>query len=233
MSKFIKSEAPQIENRDYFSVKSGAEPRTESHQLKYLCFKTNVWRFLVRGEKGFSLAEMLTAVAIFAVVVIATASIFIFITNAQEKTKTITKVQQDVRYSLDTIARTIREMKVDYSAYETGSGTECEGIDLNTQPVTTVCFQNEPDDLYILWNGTSLVYGEIPDEHLLTPADIEILDFAVYLTPPESPYYSSGVAQGFATIVIRARAASNARFADETVQVQTTVSMRDYSRQIN
>ncbi|MFH1508735.1 MAG: type II secretion system protein [bacterium] len=193
-----------------------------------------------KKQFGFSTMEMLVAVTIFAIVVTVVTSTFIWIIRSKEKTETLTKVEQDARFTLDTIARTVRERFIDYNAYAGGetSDTICSTINLedpSQNPVQIICLlgeENNSDPFVIQYKpeDNEITYGYDPIFDIITPEDIDITSFYAYISPTSSPYFLANNPQGSITIVIEATAPNYPDMSSESVHLQTTVSARDYTR---
>ena len=63
-----------------------------------------------RNNKGFTLVELLVAVAIFAIVALAATGIFVKVMNVQKKAFAIQEVQDNISYTMEIISKEIRMM---------------------------------------------------------------------------------------------------------------------------
>lgn len=69
-------------------------------------------------NRGFSLAEMLVAVGVFAVTMAISSSIFINVNNLQQQTANLAQLQNEGRYVLEKISKEIRGREIDYGGLE-------------------------------------------------------------------------------------------------------------------
>ena len=77
----------------------------------YQKFKTKMKKTNLKSNSGFTLVEMIAVVAVFAIVVVTTADLFITITKVAKSTNMARKVYQDARYALETISQEARAAK--------------------------------------------------------------------------------------------------------------------------
>ena len=72
--------------------------------------------FKIADSRGFTLAEMLVAVGVFAVTMAVSSSIFINVNNLQQQTANMGKLQNEGRYVLEKISKEIRGRELDYAS---------------------------------------------------------------------------------------------------------------------
>ncbi|MFA6512316.1 MAG: prepilin-type N-terminal cleavage/methylation domain-containing protein [Patescibacteria group bacterium] len=85
-----------------------------------------------KGEKGFTLLELLIVTAIFALTVVLAVDIFIVLTKLQRKTFTSQRLQGDARFVMELIAKDVRLGQIDYEFYDQLSSLYGITIDLTT-----------------------------------------------------------------------------------------------------
>lgn len=71
----------------------------------------------VRGQRGYTIVELIVAMSIFAVVMVIAVGAFVTVQGTSNKTTAQRKVQQDSRYNLELLARQIRAGRIDYGFY--------------------------------------------------------------------------------------------------------------------
>ncbi|MBI4414916.1 MAG: type II secretion system protein, partial [Candidatus Kerfeldbacteria bacterium] len=74
-------------------------------------------RFARPHRKGFTLVEILTVVSIFAVTSLIATNIFVITSRFQRKAATSQKLQGDIRFAVEAIAREVRFGTIDYGCY--------------------------------------------------------------------------------------------------------------------
>ncbi|MFH1173089.1 MAG: prepilin-type N-terminal cleavage/methylation domain-containing protein, partial [bacterium] len=65
-------------------------------------------KILILNSKGFSLMEMLTAIAIFIIVILIITNIFLLASREHRHIAAVQKVQSDARFALEIMAREAR-----------------------------------------------------------------------------------------------------------------------------
>lgn len=96
------------------------------------------------GREGFTLVEMLVVVAVFSVMMLIATNIFLVASKASRQAASSQRVQGDVRFALEAIAREVRFGTIDYDCYAPNPG--CDPEDIGT-----------PIDLDALKGQTSLL----------------------------------------------------------------------------
>lgn len=87
--------------------------------------------------RGFTLIEILTAVAIFSVAMLVSTSLFVTTTKSQKRIQSVAKVQDDARFVLESMVRQVRVDGVDYAYYldPDGDGSHADLIPLTVDPL--------------------------------------------------------------------------------------------------
>lgn len=92
-------------------------------------------KHLVHKQKGFTLIEMLIAVAIFALVLLVAMGAILTIIDANRKSRTLTTVMNNVTFMLDNLTRTVKS-GTNMERFNGGGGLRVCAIDLG---------QNDPE----------------------------------------------------------------------------------------
>jgi len=145
---------------------------------------------------GFTLIEMLIAVSIFSLVLIAATNIYLIINNSQRKVVTLQKIQEDVRFLFDAMAQDIRLSSINYSFYQDNN--------LNTHPLrdgdknTVLALVDQLDNqIYYRLSGAGnkVQYCEndcdlsdVNDWDDVTPESVEINDLRFIISPSADPF---------------------------------------------
>ncbi len=97
-----------------------------------------------KNKYGFTLIEMLVAMAIFLVVISIYMNIFVGITKTHAKLIAIQKVQNEIRYVTETLTSSIRMGDINFDYY-----------DDNTNPKTILALKDSSQDdiFYRIYNG--------------------------------------------------------------------------------
>lgn len=73
---------------------------------------------LGKNKTGFTLIEMILALSIFVLVMVAAVNVYLIIYNSQQKIVAMQRVQDDVRYLFEAIAQDVRLSRINYSFYD-------------------------------------------------------------------------------------------------------------------
>lgn len=165
---------------------------------------------------GFTLVEILTVVSVFAMVSLIATNIFVLTSRFQRKAATSQKLQGDIRFSVEAIAREVRFGTIDYGCYDP-SPTNCDPWgSLNTlapngkTPLLALIdadgvrtrYRVSPADnrLYVCSLGitdANTVCDALPPGNNkwqpVSPADIRVVKGEFYLFPFTSPFVLKGV----------------------------------------
>jgi len=173
-----------------------------------------------KGQKGFTLIEILVSVTVFVVVVSIAAVLFISISNTQRKALNQEKLARDVRAVTETISRLARMYPVDYTAYEAAGYDFPEG-DGGT-PILFLRVAGETVS-FTVENGL-VVYDNNQGEKFLTSSEITVEKLYFYISPLD--YDDSENPPRVTFQLVAARAGEGGVAAD--ISVQTSVVSRWY-----
>lgn len=197
------------------------------------------------NQHGFSLFEVMLAIALFVTATAVIADVFIQTNRAQRTTKGIVTAASDARFALESLARTARLSMIDYDYYangivqddgesvlalRSGSGTAIKF----SQQTGTVCGADVTNTcLAVCFLETCI--DDSADWTALTPESVVVpnLRFMIYPTSSPFDFTTAGVrpdAQPRVTIIMTSENDTQDPSQQKSLRLQTTVSSRVYDR---
>ncbi len=147
------------------------------------------------NQLGLTLMEMLVAIGIFTTVVLIALTIFVTISDTQKRVISIQKIQEDIRYAVETMAQEIRLGKIDYAYYVANNidlypgASTVETLALIDQTGNYVFFRRQGTHLeYQTCLSTSSPCPDAATWFVITPAEIEIEQVQFFITPSADPF---------------------------------------------
>jgi prepilin-type N-terminal cleavage/methylation domain-containing protein len=199
-------------------------------------------------KKGFTLIEMTLVVAVFSILIVVTAEVFISFYNISVKTAASRDLGQNLRYSMETISREIRnaEKLEPYVSDVTSYGADAASYvpsdwdeDLNagdikilTREGKSVLFYCEAgsgakcseDNPGSLWQKTD---SDVAIE--ITPDNLSIIEYQILADGTVSEGNAFSI-QPKVTIYVRAKSGIPDRAGDyPTISIKNTISKRNYN----
>ncbi|MDD5626689.1 MAG: prepilin-type N-terminal cleavage/methylation domain-containing protein [Patescibacteria group bacterium] len=175
------------------------------------------------GLTGFTVIEMLVAMAVFALALVAICGIFLSITKAQRKNSIDQKVQFEASHALETIAQTVRRYGIDYSG---SINNPASSLVLVRQDKESITFFKGGD------NKLKMQIGTAAAENILSN-QVKVDDLKFWIVPVTDPFVSGGTnEQPRVTIVLSLSQSKNTAKPEEqaSIRVQTTITQRIYKR---
>lgn len=187
------------------------------------------------GNKGFTLMEMLVAVAIFSMVTVAASNIYILATRTQRKVAAALSVAGTAKSVLERISRDIRTGRIDYPAYSGALAVQGENLMLRDESGEQIAYRRETDPAACLGGEAPCVVVQSGETARAIPAGLAAERLTFIIAPTEDPYdideasgtYPSDLAPRV-TIILSLRDRSDPEAA--AITFQTTVVGRTYVR---
>jgi|GEM_PF-3632973 len=173
------------------------------------------------SQAGFTLIEVLVVAALFSLAVLMSTDVFITASRSQRRAQTQQRVQADARFTLETIAREIRSSIPDYELYSTNAVSLtgpthilalCDGANIGCDPdlARTIIRQVSTDRTNAPWAGggdrleiCSKSCSDPAQWSDLTPTDVTLTRFEVFVTPQKNPFLLYGTCSTDASILCR------------------------------
>lgn len=202
------------------------------------------------GAKGFSLIEIIIAMAVFSIALVLSIDTFLLVGKNQNRFTAFQGVESDTRYAVTQIVRETQFGTIDYTFYDGKAG----GITLNTMPLFVLALKNKDNKTVVYrrsgggteWDGKGksleICLADITSAcqtggvwEKVTPKDVEVSDLQFFITPTEDPFapQTNGHAlvngQPKVTLVYEGKSLrENAQTSP--LRTQTTVVTRWYKR---
>lgn len=159
----------------------------------------------LRHQAGFTLVELMVVAAVFSITVLVATAVFVNVQSFQRGISGRQRVVADGRYVLEAMARTAKLGLPDYKFYANGYTVPCANANAAAAPPPP-CNLNYPQSMLVTRDqanqqtcyrlnassrsletssdctGLAAVWNDI------TPSDLEINDFRVYIQPGGDPY---------------------------------------------
>jgi prepilin-type N-terminal cleavage/methylation domain-containing protein len=167
------------------------------------------------SASGFTLIEVLVVIAVFSILMLIATSIFLLSSQSSRRAATAQKLQGDVRFALEAIAREVRYGTIDYGCYEAGSTCDPQ-TGLPAQPTvanggeTSLLALRDLDGNRVRYKAMNDATGtmklqvcfiDISEQDLLqcdaahlsnwqvvTPEDVKIVSATFFLHPYQNPF---------------------------------------------
>jgi len=205
------------------------------HHFKYFMFLYNKKRFGLfnKSGAGFTLIEMIIALGIFVIVIIAITGIYTYASKGLRATAEGQEAVSDIRFTLETIAQSARTGQIDYDSYsgQTISNPEKDLFLISSNGIDKIAYRWDDTNKLITYQLNS-----DPAVILTDPANIEVEDLQFIITPLRDPYTLQDdlsyleYQQPLVTIVQKVRSVSPREEEEKEINLQTTVSSRIYKR---
>lgn len=202
---------------------------------------------IFRSRRGFTLAETMVALSLFAVVVTISAQIFLSFQRISRKTEGLEKLTTSARMIVESMAQEIRSGTINYAVYSSGELPSTAGLHLLSSSQALVNFvlssENMPCEsgtvgacVLMEREGVSALPGSLEQ---LTGQDINVRQLQFFIFPTTNPFANYNANNGTypsnqqprVTILLsldNGRAIGAADYA--RYDVQTTISSRTYPR---
>ena len=200
-----------------------------------------------KSNKGFSLIELLVSILILSIVLVGMIAVYTSSVEAYTKGRAVKFLTENVQFALNSIAKDVRMGKIESSdATCTGAGTpqKCFMITRNSTG-EKVCYWIETgasgwlgfvelDSAAIACPVTSGSYSRLVDLDAIPNISEGKMEFVAtsgfYSLPTDD--VDPGKSRGWVEVNfdIQPTAAAGAGMETDAIQVQTTISSRDYSR---
>lgn len=181
-------------------------------------------------RSGFTVMELLVAVTLLIVVVVAVTNIFSYVVKAQKRIYVNQQLQANLRFATESMVREIHQDLIDYAAYVSPLAQEQTELRLRDANGNSIRFRQSGNDLE-LSRDVGVTWGK-----LLSDAT-RVVALKFYLAPtsdPLAPCPSTPCSvpneQPRVTIVLTAQSTSPYATVDNAVFFQTTVTTRTYRR---
>ena len=189
---------------------------------------------ILKDKRGYTFFELIVVLTIFSVLGSIVASIFVLFSRAQARTIATQTLVSDLRFVTESIAREVRNGRIDYSQYSvpiTSPQTELYIIDQNSNTVVFRLVQDRcPEEvsqcIEVTKNGISTI---------ATSDNTNIKDIKFYIYPSDDPFsFDQGVFlandQPGVTFSLEAEAVRAVGNQPVDVELQTTISSKQYLR---
>lgn len=185
---------------------------------KSLKFKTKNRRV---KHKGFTLVEVLVALVISGMLLASVMGSFWVLMRANQRAQISRELQKETNFAIIRMADTIRNFAIDYEAYQFGTGSICESLDINN--CQNLCikeneFEHKDENLFM--NGQPLFSAK---------HKVENVYFSI--APSQNPFENLGdrqkQIQPRATIFIHVVSKNDPAIE---LEIQTTISSRKYKK---
>jgi len=196
----------------------------------------------VQIKNGFTLIEMMVALAIFSVATTVIVDIFMTASRAQRRTLAIQKIQSDARYSMEAMAREIKMdmTNYDWSGYSGGIAVPEDELALKDADDNSIVFKKSGENCPAGTNNCLVVsLDDGTTWESITSKGINVLDLKFYIYPSKDPFKLVKIGEVYTyetddqprvTIVLVAKGVGGRPDEQQTVYLQTTVSNRIYRR---
>ncbi|MAG28568.1 hypothetical protein CL632_00260 [bacterium] len=183
------------------------------------------------NQSGFTLVEMLVAMAIFVTAITAVSTIFAFSNKSQRVTQAISNTQADARFAIEVMAQQIRRGSIDYASSQYG-GT------ISSNPQDVLVLRDSSNNQ--VWFRRNIVSSrgivEMSEDGSvwvdLTPPDVSIDLLKFYMSPATDPF-AANPSTNQQPVVTITMVTSSTETAGENLlptYVQTSVASRQYVR---
>ena len=198
-------------------------------------------------RRGFTLMEMIVVMGLFLIIITAITAIYAQTTRYGRQVVARAKVQDQVRGTMEAIARAIRVSDIDYNSYPGGTlpAQPMSYLDLinpndrdysNIRPSWGIRLEKNPSTVCDLSPCMILSLQNI-DMSQLNPRGTQVEDLRFYVSPAKDPFafdpasgtYASSQ-QPIVTVYMRVRYMASNPKDQFVVSMQTTVTPRLYLR---
>jgi len=190
-------------------------------------------------RKGFTMVELLIVVAIFSVVSLSVAAIYVNFMRLERRAANAEQLGEELRYISELLVRAARNNRVYYNGatlpYQSSSLTLVNSSGNNIVIERLAAGATECGGLNVTQGCMALtVPGQL--RTALSGRSIDIVQFAVYVNPSTDPYTPIGLGtynnnkQPIVTIFIQARYNTPNAREQVTINLQTSVDSRIYTR---
>jgi prepilin-type N-terminal cleavage/methylation domain-containing protein len=173
-------------------------------------------------NKGFTLIELIVAIFIFSLILIAIVSVFVSTTTAYSKGRAIKTIKENTEFALSSIAKDVRMGKIESGASDRVVITRNRGLTKVCYLITFPYKLNACDGScggcspLIDLSGTGMSFGESP---------------AFRSQPTQYDASGNPVSRGWVEINLNVKSDPGQEMSADQINVQTTVSSRDYGWQ--
>lgn len=187
-------------------------------------------QLIKNSKRGFTLAEMLVTVGVFAITMAISSSIFINVNNLQLQTANMSKLQNEGRYVLEKIGKEIRGRELDYSQLSLLDGF-------------TDRLVFKPDEfgqtyrIYFNYDGQAVMIETSDADGLknaqLSSSEVSVDKMQFRVSPLKDPYDVLAVddtplEQSRVTIIMTLKNIATMEKFRKTLFLQTTISSKNY-----
>lgn len=183
------------------------------------------------NQFGFTLVELLVAIAIFVTALTAASAIFTYANRSQRITRAVTDTQSDARFALEVMAQQARRGSIDYASTEYGGAIASNPQDvlvLRDASASQVWFRRTASGsrgvVEMSEDGTAWVE--------LTPPSVSVDVLKFYLSPATDPFGASPASNVSPRVTIVMVTSSEGVGAEHLfpTYLQTTIASRQYAR---
>lgn len=147
-----------------------------------------------QSRAGFTLIELLIVTAVFSLTALLAVTVFSNIQTSQRGIEARQRVVSDGRYVLETLARSARTSRINYAYYGLFDNPEPYKMLslLDDQNTVTCYFKGSPGGrpaIQVLTPApTNCIPGDPSDWQTITPEDLRVDEFQVYIKPQSDPF---------------------------------------------
>lgn len=147
----------------------------------------------MKHRPGFTLIELLIVAAVFSLTALVATTVITRVQSTQRQILGKQRVVADGRYVLETMARAIRQGSIDYASYASLSGAQTMLAVLNQNSGTNgtqyVCYRLSSNKIQTATSSTGCAAATTWTD--ITPADLSITNFSVWISPQSDPFKSA------------------------------------------